>query len=370
MNEEARKILCEMIEHYGRGLCNDSRRCSALLKDHCGQYKREIFALISALEHGVTENLINAPSGTPSTILIPRLSKQLEDELGLAENVAKWAVETWALALKRISHPIAQTKTSVAQNTSDNSAILTSTQQFAQIQANTNPGGQLKFPKFSVGEVTIGQQKLLAVGEINVPKNQSVALKIATDVNDFSFFESCDSNRIITEIDLSNSKAFNASCFKYLINMKNLKSLDCSFSGDLLDDSRYRSFSGISEESKKGYKTLYSLLYLSDLKLRNRDVYNAISLISGIKSLRSLDLDMQANYSNFISDSEIENLSKNKNLRFLNLAGCKELTGPGVLTHLGDMTQLEYLNLTGCSKIEKNRLQELKAMLPNTTIVA
>ncbi|MFO1419716.1 MAG: SUMF1/EgtB/PvdO family nonheme iron enzyme [Candidatus Competibacteraceae bacterium] len=99
MNDLPRQKLRELIVQYGRSLCDDPRRCEALLKDYCGQYKREIFVLVSALKNRVAEDLINASAGVPLTLVVGRLIQRLEDELGLAENAARWAVESWALAL-------------------------------------------------------------------------------------------------------------------------------------------------------------------------------------------------------------------------------------------------------------------------------
>ncbi len=99
MDDLPRQKLRELIVEYGRSLCDDPRRCEALLKDHCGQHKREIFVLASALRNRVPEDLINASAGVPPVLLLARLAQRLEDELGLAEKAARWAVESWALAL-------------------------------------------------------------------------------------------------------------------------------------------------------------------------------------------------------------------------------------------------------------------------------
>ncbi len=99
MHDLPRQKLRDLIIEYGRSLCDDPRRCEALLKDYCGQYKREIFVLVSALKNRVAEDLINASAGVPPALLLGRLIKRLEDELGLAENAARWAVESWARAL-------------------------------------------------------------------------------------------------------------------------------------------------------------------------------------------------------------------------------------------------------------------------------
>ena len=99
MNDLPRQKLRELIIEYGRSLCDDPRRCEALLKDYCGQYKREIFVLVNALKNRVAEELINASASVPPALLLGRLIQRLEDELAFSEAVARWAVETWALAL-------------------------------------------------------------------------------------------------------------------------------------------------------------------------------------------------------------------------------------------------------------------------------
>ena len=99
MHDLPRQKLCDLIIEYGRSLCDDPRRCEALLKDYCGQYKREIFVLVSALKNRVAEDLIKTSAGVPLALVMGRLIQRLEDELGLAESAARWAVESWALAL-------------------------------------------------------------------------------------------------------------------------------------------------------------------------------------------------------------------------------------------------------------------------------
>jgi formylglycine-generating enzyme required for sulfatase activity len=106
MNNLPREKLRELIVQYGRSLCNDPRRCKALLKDYCGQYKREIFALVSAQDNRVAEELLKASAGVPQSIVLTRLSKRLEDQLGFTKELAHWAVESWALALDVIDQPL------------------------------------------------------------------------------------------------------------------------------------------------------------------------------------------------------------------------------------------------------------------------
>ena len=117
MNDEPREKLCELIVEYGRSLCNDPRRCEALLKDYCGQYKREIFVLITALKNRVADDLLKTSAGVPHVLLLARLMKRLEDELGLAETAAQWAVESWALALGVIDQSVLVIKPAPVQPT-------------------------------------------------------------------------------------------------------------------------------------------------------------------------------------------------------------------------------------------------------------
>ncbi len=99
LNDEPRQTLRALIVEYGHSLCDDPRRCEALLKDYCGAHKREIFLLISTLKHRVAEELLKASAGVPQSILFARLCRRLEDELAMTADAARWAVDSWALAL-------------------------------------------------------------------------------------------------------------------------------------------------------------------------------------------------------------------------------------------------------------------------------
>ena len=106
MHNEPCEKLRELIVEYGRSLCDDPRRCEALLKDYCGQYKREIFVLITALRNRVAEDLLKTSAGVPHVLLLARLIKRLEDELAMTAEAAQWAVESWTLALRVVSADI------------------------------------------------------------------------------------------------------------------------------------------------------------------------------------------------------------------------------------------------------------------------
>ncbi len=99
MNNAPRQVLRRIIAKYGNDLCSDARRCEGLLKDLCGEYRREISVLINAIEERIPLDLLAAGSSVPRDLLLSKLAKRLEDNLGLTLEAAHWAVNSWAVAL-------------------------------------------------------------------------------------------------------------------------------------------------------------------------------------------------------------------------------------------------------------------------------
>jgi formylglycine-generating enzyme required for sulfatase activity len=106
MEPKVRDTLNALIVRYGHALSEDPPRCEAMLRDLCGQHKREIFILVNALKQRVAADLLGGNGGLPAPLMIGRLRKRLEDELALTAEAAHWAVETWALALRVIAGPV------------------------------------------------------------------------------------------------------------------------------------------------------------------------------------------------------------------------------------------------------------------------
>ena len=99
MTDMPRQQLHYIITHYGRSVCDEPKRCEALLKDLCPQHKREVNLLVGALREGVAKELLKPNQLLPMETVISRLSQKLYDELGFDIGLAQWAVESWALAL-------------------------------------------------------------------------------------------------------------------------------------------------------------------------------------------------------------------------------------------------------------------------------
>jgi hypothetical protein len=103
MNDKARTTLAELIAKHGKTLSDDPRKTEGLLRDLCGDQRREISVLVGAMRERVPADLQASQGGTPMPMVVGRLGKRLEDNLGLAEDAARWAVESWGLALGVLS---------------------------------------------------------------------------------------------------------------------------------------------------------------------------------------------------------------------------------------------------------------------------
>lgn len=99
LNNQPRQKLQQIIATYGPSICNKPTRCKGLLLDYCGKHRREVNILISALEEQVASDLLNMSTGTPYEVLQARLEKRLYENLGMAEQFARWGIQSWAIAL-------------------------------------------------------------------------------------------------------------------------------------------------------------------------------------------------------------------------------------------------------------------------------
>ena len=101
MKDEVRDILARLVAQYGQELCTDRQRVEGLLRDYCGQHRREIGVLVSAVREGVAQELRGAPGTEVDALVFHRLVQKLDHNAGIAEDYARWALTTWAEALGR-----------------------------------------------------------------------------------------------------------------------------------------------------------------------------------------------------------------------------------------------------------------------------
>jgi hypothetical protein len=95
----ARRTLVELVAEHGADLARDARRLRGLLKDNCPAARKEITALVGAAEEGIPEALQSYGAGVPAAVHARRLTERLENSLGVTEDLAEWAVESWRQAV-------------------------------------------------------------------------------------------------------------------------------------------------------------------------------------------------------------------------------------------------------------------------------
>jgi F-box protein 11 len=98
MSTTPRDVLIEIVARQGEPLLASPLRCEGLLKDYCGEYRREIFVLISCLRVGLVDQM-RRQVGPSIKLICARLALKLEQNLAISADVAKWALESWAIAL-------------------------------------------------------------------------------------------------------------------------------------------------------------------------------------------------------------------------------------------------------------------------------
>ena len=99
MNDTPRQTLRRIIGKYGQEIGGDAKRCQSLLNDLCGAYRREINVLVNAVDEQVPLDLLAGAASMPREMLLNRLEKRLEEQTAMTREAARWAVESWALAL-------------------------------------------------------------------------------------------------------------------------------------------------------------------------------------------------------------------------------------------------------------------------------
>ena len=99
MNHIIRQKLREILTRFGVETVKDPKRMQGLLRDDCGEQRREVNVLIAVLQEGVPGELLAHDPRLPEKAMAERLIKRLEDNLSITRASARWAVETWAVAL-------------------------------------------------------------------------------------------------------------------------------------------------------------------------------------------------------------------------------------------------------------------------------
>ena len=94
-----RRQLHALLREYGRELCAQPKRLEPLLRNACPEQRREINILLGAYKEHVAEELLAEEETPLDNEIFIRLAAQVRLHLGVSERDAKWAVESWAIAL-------------------------------------------------------------------------------------------------------------------------------------------------------------------------------------------------------------------------------------------------------------------------------
>jgi hypothetical protein len=99
MNDLAREKLFEVISSCGRTIYNTPRTAEMMLNANCGAFPDEKRVLVQALQRGVVADMVGAPRTHTWEEVSNPLAVKLAKQAGVGEDEARWAVESWAMAL-------------------------------------------------------------------------------------------------------------------------------------------------------------------------------------------------------------------------------------------------------------------------------
>jgi len=99
MDDTVRSILRDILRRHGNELIREPERCENIFETLPQQAKLESAALIEVLRQGVPQRILDMPSGNLTRATLRNFATRVSQETGLREDVARWAVETWAFGL-------------------------------------------------------------------------------------------------------------------------------------------------------------------------------------------------------------------------------------------------------------------------------
>jgi WD40 repeat protein len=99
MTDLLRQKLCDIVAAHGPAVADDLPRCGELLRQAMPEDGAGVMALVRALEARVPARLALLTEPLSLAPLTSGLVRRLVEEQGLSEEAARWAVESWAVAL-------------------------------------------------------------------------------------------------------------------------------------------------------------------------------------------------------------------------------------------------------------------------------
>jgi len=103
LDESVPQQLGEILIKHGRATLTDPKLCENFLKDYCAPYKEEIALLVLAVRERVASDLLVSQDGLDRDLLRGLLVKRLRKSHSLTEADARWAVDSWGLAIRALA---------------------------------------------------------------------------------------------------------------------------------------------------------------------------------------------------------------------------------------------------------------------------
>ena len=102
-DESVPRQLGEILIKHGRSPLTDAKLCENLLKDYCPEHKEEIALLALAVRERIAGDLLLSQDGLQRDLLRALLVKRLRKAQSLSEGDARWAVESWGVAIRALA---------------------------------------------------------------------------------------------------------------------------------------------------------------------------------------------------------------------------------------------------------------------------
>jgi WD40 repeat protein len=118
-DENVPRQLGEILIKHGRSPLGDARLCENLLKDYCPEHKEEIALLALAVKERNASDLLVSQDGLQRDLLRALLVKRLRKARSLNEGDARWAVESWSIAIRALARAESKSLPSIAEVSSD-----------------------------------------------------------------------------------------------------------------------------------------------------------------------------------------------------------------------------------------------------------
>jgi hypothetical protein len=101
MYDYHQQLLCEILGQCGTHLCQHRKCFAVLLYDNCRKEADKRDVLLSVLNTGIVSVLLTPPHSLFQKILLARrLTNRLHNEVGVNKKLARWAIQTWEVALR------------------------------------------------------------------------------------------------------------------------------------------------------------------------------------------------------------------------------------------------------------------------------